>query len=340
MSDEVASVTSEHDGIWLDVLGILDGVDKASLRGEIHCSWDYLRHYAQALREYRDQAINVLEIGVAAGASLNMWLRYFSKATIIGIDIDPACAALSRGRAAVKIGSQDDDAFMTEVARAHPPSVVIDDGSHIAIHILRSFEAVFPLLLPGGTYVVEDLVFHFACGGGEVAAIQPFPGQPSAPVFNYFERLIAAKAAHVTHLKGASEQMNRIYGAIDSLSVVGGALLIRKRAPRDLSKYVAVFEQELRARAPHSRSHYSYLVTRYAEFLITYQYSVGKALQMLEDLIAQEPDNLMAQKLLYKGLMLSGRSDEAIKISTRLVSANQDVSLPVTYVPEQMVYPH
>ncbi|HWW20445.1 MAG TPA: DUF4214 domain-containing protein, partial [Steroidobacteraceae bacterium] len=77
--------TTSDDGVWLDVLGILDGVDKASLRGEIHCSWDYLRHYAHALRIYRDEAINVIEIGVAAGASLKMWLRYFSRATVVGV---------------------------------------------------------------------------------------------------------------------------------------------------------------------------------------------------------------------------------------------------------------
>jgi hypothetical protein len=330
------------DGVWLDVLGILDGVDKASLRGEVQCSWDYLRHYAHALHEYRDQELNVLEIGVYAGASLNMWLRYFTKATIVGVDINPTCAALARGRAIVKIGAQEDKAFMTEVARAHPPTVVIDDGSHLAIHIIRSFEAVFPLLLPGGTYIVEDLAFHFAFRDGQVVAVQPSPGQPdnTPPVFDFFSRLIAAKAAHVTRLKDASEEMNRLYASIDSISIVGGALFIRKRVPRDLDKYVVLFEDELRSRAAMSRSYYHYLVVRYAEFLIVYQHNLARALQLLQGLLAHEPDNVLAAKLLYKALQLSGRPQEADAVRARLATVNQDIAAPTTYVPEQMIYPH
>jgi hypothetical protein len=327
-----ASHPPSDDGVWLDVLGILDGVDKASLRGEIHCSWDYLRHYAPALREYRDQAINVLEIGVAAGASLTMWLRFFSKATVVGVDIDPACAALSKGRAVVKIGSQDDRVFMTGVAEAYPPSIVIDDGSHLATHIIRSFEALFPLLLSGGTYIVEDLVFHFACKGGDVVAVQPFKDQPDDRVFDYFSRLLAAKAAHVTQINGAGEELNRIYASIDSICVVGGALIIKKRALRDLSKYVAVFEDELRTRVASEPSRYDYFVTRYAEFLIIYQYHIQRAVQLLEELLIRQPHNAIAQGLLHKALVSSGKSGSA--------GVEQDVSVPATYLPEQMVYPH
>ena len=42
----------------LDVLGILEGVDKASMRGRIPCSWDYLRHYEALFAEYRRVALH------------------------------------------------------------------------------------------------------------------------------------------------------------------------------------------------------------------------------------------------------------------------------------------
>jgi cephalosporin hydroxylase len=35
--------------------------------------------------------------------------------------------------------------------------VVIDDGSHIGRHVQASFRVLFPAVLPGGWYVVEDL---------------------------------------------------------------------------------------------------------------------------------------------------------------------------------------
>ena len=41
-----------------------------------------------------DQPINLLEIGVRNGGSLELWAEYFNKAVnIVGCDIDEACAA-------------------------------------------------------------------------------------------------------------------------------------------------------------------------------------------------------------------------------------------------------
>lgn len=38
---------------------------------------------------------------------------------------------------------------------------MVDDGSHIAHHMIASFEVLFPMLAPGGVYVFEDLAIHF-----------------------------------------------------------------------------------------------------------------------------------------------------------------------------------
>jgi hypothetical protein len=340
MSEGTLHLGAEEDGIRLDVLGILDGVDKASLRGDIHCSWDYLRHFGPILRQYRDETINVLEIGVSSGASLNLWLRYFSKATIIGVDIDPACASLSRERAKVEIGSQDDREFMTRVARSYPPTVVIDDGSHIGNHMIRSFEILFPLLMPGGAYIVEDLAFHFAYDGAEIVAAAPWYDPAGELAFEYFSRLIAAKAAHVTILKGATDGMNEIYRTIDSVCVVGGAIIVRKKMPRDLAKYVVVFEDELLARAANDPSHYNDVAGRYAEFLVVYQYRLDRAVELLQELVRLETGNWMARKLLYRALRSLGTSEAADQVRTDLLAQNQDVTLPETFVREWMVYPH
>jgi hypothetical protein len=342
MSDAGREASSpDDDGVLLDVLGILEGVDKASLRGDVNYSWDYLRHYAHAFRKYRDEAINVLEIGVYLGASLNLWLRYFSRATIIGVDNNPECARLSRGRAQVKIGSQDDKEFMTEIATAYPPSIVIDDGSHFAQHMIRSFEILFPLMVPGGTYVIEDLAFHFAINGAEVVAVHPLPGHPSEPVFGYFSRLMGAKAAHVTTLRGASDDMNRLYEAIDSICIVGGALLIRKKAARELDRYVATFEETLRSRAAYGRSHYCYVASRYADFLTTYHYKLDRAVQLLKELVALEPDNRLTQKLLYKALVSSGRLEEAAKLRVNMAAVtDEDAPRMLVPMPEHVHYPH
>ncbi len=141
----------------LDLIGISEGTDKHSL---LH---DYLRHYERMFDRFRAAEIDLIEIGVANGASLRTWRRFFSKARIIGIDVVQACQVFAdeANHVIVEIGSQDDPGFLLNIGRRYQPSIIIDDGSHIASHIQFSFETLFPALQPGGCYVIEDIMFHF-----------------------------------------------------------------------------------------------------------------------------------------------------------------------------------
>ena len=142
----------------LDARGILEGTDKSSCNSG---GWDYLRHYEHFFREFRDLPINLIEIGVQQGYSLKLWREYFRQATIIGVDINLKCAGLAEDRIVVEIGSQEDPGFLFDLCRRYPPSIIIDDGSHLAHHNIYTFEQMFPSLQPGGLYIVEDLAFHF-----------------------------------------------------------------------------------------------------------------------------------------------------------------------------------
>lgn len=119
----------------------------------------YLEIYEQYLSAYRSKPLFFLEIGVSAGGSLELWRRYFgAQATIVGIDIDPACAARVDPQNIVRIGSQDDPGFLRKVIDEFgAPDVVLDDGSHIGRHQRASFEVLFPLLKDDGLYIIEDL---------------------------------------------------------------------------------------------------------------------------------------------------------------------------------------
>ena len=57
------------------------------------------------------------------------------------------------------------------VDQAGPPSVVVDDGSHLGADVRISLTTLFPLLAPGGWYVIEDLATSFLpeFGGDEAA---------------------------------------------------------------------------------------------------------------------------------------------------------------------------
>jgi hypothetical protein len=149
---------------FLDDLGILEGTDKSSLR------WDYLRHYQELFRDWRDVEFNFIEIGVAGGNSLYSWRRFFSRAQIIGIDIDEQARRCVGERIEIEVGSQADEVFLNAVCDRYSPSIIVDDGSHQAEHIMVSFRTLFPRLAPGGWYVVEDLNIT---GGQDKVSITP-----------------------------------------------------------------------------------------------------------------------------------------------------------------------
>ena len=115
----------------------------------------YDRHFAR----FRGQAVNMLEIGVFQGGSLQMWKDYFGpRAQIYGIDINPACKTLEEGRIKIFIGDQEDRAFLRSVADAMPRiDIVLDDGGHMMGQLRTSFEELYPRVDANGVYMAEDL---------------------------------------------------------------------------------------------------------------------------------------------------------------------------------------
>lgn len=193
----------------LDTLGILAGADKSSLR------WDYLRHYQEKFRPWRDAEFNLIEIGVSGGHSLHMWSRFFTQATIIGIDINETACRAASDRIHIEIGSQADPQFLESLAKRHPPSIVIDDGSHESEHILISFRHLFAHLVPGGWYVVEDLNIT----GG-------LDGAPCTP-----HALFAASARALMDRRMGTHPEPALMQQIDSVDFAPGIAFIRKSDP-------------------------------------------------------------------------------------------------------------
>jgi hypothetical protein len=123
----------------------------------------YAAHYARHFRHLRRKNITLLEIGIGGeenpndgGGSLRMWRQYFPNAQIVGLDLyDKTPHAEKRIR--IYRGDQSDENVLQRiVADVGRPDIVIDDGSHINRHVIKSFEVLFPVLADDGIYVVED----------------------------------------------------------------------------------------------------------------------------------------------------------------------------------------
>ena len=126
----------------------------------------YFDVYEERFGRHRQKPSPVyIEIGSQGGGSLETARLYFGgNAKIYGVDIDPACDTLNKVPFIdrVFIGDQSDPGFLESVIKqVGTPDIILDDGSHHAYDVVVSFLTLFPHLVHGGTYLIEDTFCDF-----------------------------------------------------------------------------------------------------------------------------------------------------------------------------------
>ena len=131
--------------------------------GESILKWsNYGDIYDKHFAKFRDQPINILEIGVLRGGSMRMWEKYFPKANIFGIDIDEECLQYQSDRTKIFIGDQSDVSFLRNVKAKIPRiDILIDDGSHRAKDQKITFDEMYYHVRKPGVYLIEDIELNY-----------------------------------------------------------------------------------------------------------------------------------------------------------------------------------
>lgn len=156
--------------------------------GKVSDKWSsYLDYYDSLFYNSKNDPINLLEIGIQNGGSLETWASYFQNArNIIGCDIDENCRVLSYNDPRIKLIVSDVNSPYSyqEINRTcNELDIIIDDGSHCSVDMLTSFVTYFDMLRPGGIYVVEDThTLYWQSWGGELS--NPFNA------YIFFKKLI------------------------------------------------------------------------------------------------------------------------------------------------------
>lgn len=136
----------------------------------VHKWLQYFDVYHECLRGYREKEITLLEVGVQNGGGLQMWREYLGvNASIIGVDVDENCRRMEGHGFDIWIGDQADPQFWNDFLVDNKKiDVVIDDGGHTMEQQKVTFQALFPVLSDGGTYICEDTHSSYfpAHGGG------------------------------------------------------------------------------------------------------------------------------------------------------------------------------
>jgi hypothetical protein len=133
-----------------------NGTDKHSLNAEL--GHDYFRgFYNEEFKKYQDKEIKLLEIGAYTGASLALWQKYFSKASIVGLERHENLVLeqfLNLDRVSVGICNAYDPKVVEQLGNF---DIIIDDGSHDLPDLKTCIELYLPKLNVGGVLVLEDL---------------------------------------------------------------------------------------------------------------------------------------------------------------------------------------
>jgi Methyltransferase domain len=100
-------------------------------------------------------AARVLEIGVLNGLGLAMLQDMYPQGLVAGVDFNPA-SHWPAGTVRIVAG-QSDPALPTLLGE-HAPTwdLIVDDASHKGHLTAATFELLWPLVAPGGFYVIED----------------------------------------------------------------------------------------------------------------------------------------------------------------------------------------
>lgn len=190
---------------------------------------------------------NVIELGMWDGGSAAFWFEYFHPNKLVGVDL--MCKedndyfrryVASRGLCDhIKTYWKTDQADAKKLQKisktefSEPIDLVIDDASHIYEATKTSFETLFPLLRPGGLYVIED----WAWGHWKEYHSQDNPmskmHDPTQLIFEFVETIGSSK------------------GSISNLSVFQGFIVV-ERGEASLSEFNDFKLEEQILRRPNS----------------------------------------------------------------------------------------
>ena len=121
--------------------GCFHGSDKAKAHR-------YLDFYEARIGEPK----SIIEFGVLNGASLKMWRDRYPDAVVIGLDIENKTAP--DGTYFFKLDCTKENWITAIKPRI---DLILDDASHLTEDQINSFTLWWPLVAPGGKYVIEDV---------------------------------------------------------------------------------------------------------------------------------------------------------------------------------------
>ena len=156
--DEIVGLDSYN----LDKLFVYFNTDKGSvvkIIDKIQKGHNYSSHYEKYLSKFKNKdVIKILEIGTLLGAGTASFIKYFEKAKIVSLDINPFnMKYYSKKIRSIFIDTQSKNIINDVVNYIKEDfDIIIDDGSHNKRDQIITLNYFLPKLKKKGMYIIED----------------------------------------------------------------------------------------------------------------------------------------------------------------------------------------
>ena len=121
----------------------------------------YAKIYETVFIKFKEKKINILEIGSFYGNAAAALYFYFDKANIFSADINPDMFKYKSNRITnFYVDSSSRNSLKNDlISKKNNFDIIIEDASHMLKDQIISLFMLFPLVNPGGYFIVEELDF-------------------------------------------------------------------------------------------------------------------------------------------------------------------------------------
>jgi len=144
---------------------------------------NYMPLYSSLFEPLKFEALNILEIGFSRGRGARTLAEYFHRSTIHSVDFEKQICQpyydnfpdVLKARVRLHQCNQskvEDLNALIAILGSTLFHIILDDGSHFAADQLLSFNTLWPRLVEGGYYIIEDM--HCAYTKGEHPTVEHF----------------------------------------------------------------------------------------------------------------------------------------------------------------------
>jgi hypothetical protein len=145
----------------IDVMSLIElyNSNQAAYNTDKETTHSYISsYYSNEFSPVKNNSIQLLEIGIAAGGSIKLWSDWFTNGVIYGIDCNHIELHTNNSKLYFRDAYEPDtaDLFLDNFF-----DYIIDDGPHTIVTQLAVIPVWLPKLKVGGKLIIEDIQHFF-----------------------------------------------------------------------------------------------------------------------------------------------------------------------------------